>query len=285
MHACDEAHRASSTPTSRPPGRRRRGARARGRARRHRGAPRACSSTGTSSTPTADRGRPDRAAHLAEPGRPSRMTWPLRRGPPRPADDELGHRCEQVDPQLRPVHLLRDPLPRPHRGPGVTVGAVIGVGNPFRRDDGLGLEVVRRAADAFPMAFLSWRSTASRRGSWTCGRAPTPPWSSTPCAPMPRPGPCTASRSGRVRGLPAVAAGHEQPRGGPGGGGRSRPGLGPGATTSGRARRRGADVQPGPRAHAGGGGRDRRRRPARPRRGARHEGCGCASVAPVGSFR
>ena len=32
----------------------------------------------------------------------------------------------------------------------MTVVAVIGVGNPFRRDDGVGLEVVRRAAERLP---------------------------------------------------------------------------------------------------------------------------------------
>jgi hydrogenase maturation protease len=32
----------------------------------------------------------------------------------------------------------------------VSVVAVIGVGNPFRRDDGVGLEVVRRAAEGLP---------------------------------------------------------------------------------------------------------------------------------------
>ena len=61
----------------------------------------------------------------------------LRRPPGRPALSPL----RAVDPQLRPLHLLRDPFPRAGGGPRVTV---IGLGNEWRGDDGVGLEVARR---------------------------------------------------------------------------------------------------------------------------------------------
>ena len=51
------------------------------------------------------------------------------------------------DPQLRPVHLVLDPLPRPHhRTPVSARVAVIGVGNAYRRDDGVGLIVAAAVA-------------------------------------------------------------------------------------------------------------------------------------------
>ena len=45
------------------------------------------------------------------------------------------------DPQLRPVHLLRDALPEAGGRPRMNV---IGIGNEWRGDDGVGLEVARR---------------------------------------------------------------------------------------------------------------------------------------------
>ena len=64
--------------------------------------------------------RPDRAAHLAESGQHRRRSAPVRRqsaGPRRSAAD-LAVRAG--DSQLRPVHLLRDPLPRPDGGSRLT---------------------------------------------------------------------------------------------------------------------------------------------------------------------
>src|SRR4029453_2456582 len=84
------------------------------------------------------------------------------------------------DPQLRPMHLLLHPLPRPHRRSRMSVpsgvrGTVIGVGNEFRRDDGFGPAAVApragrqardgrlaavdlRASDGEPTALLElWR--------------------------------------------------------------------------------------------------------------------------------
>ncbi len=98
--------------------------------------------------------RPDRAADLAEPaqcrGRPARpgrgLVRPRR---PRPAAPlRAGH------PQLRPVHLLRDPLPRPHRGPQMTAARpvprpttlVVGLGSADRGDDAVGGHVARAVA-------------------------------------------------------------------------------------------------------------------------------------------
>ena len=47
------------------------------------------------------------------------------------------------------MHLLRDALPRSQRGSGVS-RVVIGMGNPFRRDDGAGVEVARRLRQLLP---------------------------------------------------------------------------------------------------------------------------------------
>src|SRR5512135_998350 len=86
--------------------------------------------------------RPDRAAHLPESGEHGRGHALLRGGPPRPAHRRADPPVRAGDPQLRPVHLLRDTLPAPAGGPGMTAGPetalVVGVGNPVRGDDGVG---------------------------------------------------------------------------------------------------------------------------------------------------
>ena len=88
--------------------------------------------------------REDRPADLAEPGERSSRTCARfverhidlrRRGAARAL--RVG------DPQLRPVHLLLDAFPAPRGRPRVT-RLVIGVGNPWRGDDGAGIEVARR---------------------------------------------------------------------------------------------------------------------------------------------
>src|ERR1043165_8817449 len=54
-------------------------------------------------------------------------------------------------PEPRPLHLLLHPLPRPDRGAHMTGRVVvIGVGNPFRRDDGVGPAVVEALRDHVP---------------------------------------------------------------------------------------------------------------------------------------
>jgi hydrogenase maturation protease len=56
------------------------------------------------------------------------------------------------DPQLRPLHLLRDALPQAgDRKELSSVDAVVlGIGNPWRRDDGAGPAVARRLAGRLP---------------------------------------------------------------------------------------------------------------------------------------
>ena len=48
------------------------------------------------------------------------------------------------DPQLRPLHLVCHALPLARRGSRVSTAVVVGVGNPWRRDDGAGLAVAPR---------------------------------------------------------------------------------------------------------------------------------------------
>ena len=55
-------------------------------------------------------------------------------------DDELAHPLRADDPQLRPVHLLRDALPEAR---GRASLKVVGVGNRWRGDDAAGLDVAR----------------------------------------------------------------------------------------------------------------------------------------------
>ena len=90
--------------------------------------------------------REDRAADVAEPtrdrGRPARR----RRALLGPARRRAPGAVRAGDPQLRPLHLVRHALPRPEGGATVRVVAV-GVGNPYRSDDGVGLVVAERLRD------------------------------------------------------------------------------------------------------------------------------------------
>ena len=114
VYAVDEALRLIERYEPPAPCYRGRSAARRRRARRHRSAAR------RAVPPVRHRRRrshhlgPDRAAHLAESGQHRGRPAPVRRRPAgsrRPAAD-LAVRAG--DPQLRPVHLLRDPLPRSH---------------------------------------------------------------------------------------------------------------------------------------------------------------------------
>ena len=64
------------------------------------------------------------------------------------------------DPQLRPLHLLRHPLPRA-RGRPRADGSSSASGNEWRGDDGAGLEVARRLRAAGPRARSSGRASRS----------------------------------------------------------------------------------------------------------------------------
>ena len=72
-------------------------------------------------------------------------------GAARPVHRRADPSVRAGDPQLRPLHLLRDALPRPHAGSWVT-GLVVGVGNPDRGDDAVGPRVADRLAAAPPPA-------------------------------------------------------------------------------------------------------------------------------------
>ncbi|NDU71485.1 hydrogenase maturation protease [Actinomadura sp. DSM 109109] len=110
------------------------------RPRRHRGPARPALPPLRPGPGRAHPGRPDRPADVAEPGGHRGRPAPLRRGPPPPRRRGPGPALRAGDPQLRPLHLLLHPLPRPDRGARVTI--VIGVGNDLRRDDGAGPAVV-----------------------------------------------------------------------------------------------------------------------------------------------
>ena len=169
------------------------------RPRRQRGAARAALPPLRAGRRRADRVGDHRAADLAEPGRdrgrPARAS-------PRPNlhldDDELTAAVRADHPQLRPVHLLLGPLPRPHRRAPVSPcgrrpAAVIGVGNPYRRDDGAGPETVARLRDRVPAGVTvtaldgeptrlmeAWsgagaRDRGRRRGVRPTGPGPDPP--------------------------------------------------------------------------------------------------------------
>ena len=94
-----------------------------------------------------DRRGADHGADVAEPA-------DHRRGPAPGGPGRLDAVRRRADPALRaggaqprPVHLVRRPLPRRGRGPAVTARAlVVGIGNDYRRDDGVGPTVVRRVA-------------------------------------------------------------------------------------------------------------------------------------------
>ena len=108
-----------------------------------------------------DRGGHDRAADLAEPdhdrGGPAQRA-PDRRGSPR---RRTGLALRADHPQLRPVHLLRDPLPEDAGGPVMTASTtrrsvlVVGVGTPERGDDAAGRHVARRLAERPDPAFAA----------------------------------------------------------------------------------------------------------------------------------
>ena len=88
-----------------------------------------------------------RATHIAEPGGHRRRPTSVRRTAARPRRPPVDPRVRAGHPQLRPVHLLCDPLSRSVRGADVSVvggAVVIGVGNPYRRDDGVGPAIVER---------------------------------------------------------------------------------------------------------------------------------------------
>ena len=68
-------------------------------------------------------------------------------------DDERAARALRADdPQLRPVHLVRDALPHARGRTAMSAArrVVIGVGNRFRGDDGAGLAVAERLRDRVP---------------------------------------------------------------------------------------------------------------------------------------
>src|SRR5262249_23033739 len=67
---------------------------------------------------------------------------PRRRLAERPSRGRSAARSLRADdPQLRPVHLLRDPLPRSESGAAVRGVVVVGVGRADRGDVGAGVEV------------------------------------------------------------------------------------------------------------------------------------------------
>ena len=76
-------------------------------------------------------------------------------------DDELDAALRADDPQLRSLHLVRDPLPEAR---GRAALRVVCVGNAWRGDDAAGLEVARAAArDAAAGASRCSNARASRR--------------------------------------------------------------------------------------------------------------------------
>ncbi len=127
--------------------RRCRGAAARrGRVTGRRRRPAGCSTTATSWPRTARSStrrscRPTSQNQAEHRGRPAR----LRAGPAGPRHRGADPSVRAGDPQLRPVHLLRHPLPRPHRG-GRVSALVVGIGNPSRGDDAVGPLVADRVA-------------------------------------------------------------------------------------------------------------------------------------------
>ncbi len=99
-----------------------------------------------------DRQSHDRPAHLSKPafdrGRPARV----RTGEPRAARQGSAMALRAGGAQLRPVHLLRDAFHPARVRPRVSARAplVIGLGNAFRSDDAVGLEVARRVRRRAP---------------------------------------------------------------------------------------------------------------------------------------
>ena len=72
------------------------------------------------------------------------------------------------DSQLRPLHLVRDALPRPHGGGAMTRPAiVIGLGNPDRGDDAVGVQVARQvAAERLDVLTLEFDDPSEALDAW-----------------------------------------------------------------------------------------------------------------------
>ena len=115
-------------------------------------------------------------------------------------DHALQHRVRAGHPQLRPVHLVRDPLPRPHRGADMTEprtrpASSAAPGRPWSSGWAAPTGATTRWAGTSPAPS---RTLADSAASW-CHRARGPDrphravvglrprwWSSTPCAPARR---------------------------------------------------------------------------------------------------
>ena len=106
----------------RPPDRPRRAVDAAARRRRvgDRGPARACCSTTTRSTSAGGSRRPRSSRRPARTRPPSRPTCALRAVGPRPAPRPGDAPARAAHPELRPVHLVRHPLPGPVDRTGVT---------------------------------------------------------------------------------------------------------------------------------------------------------------------
>ena len=84
--------------------------------------------------------------HISEPAQRGGRPAGVRTGPPRPASRCVDPAVRDRHPQLRSVHLLRDPLPVPSGGFAVKP-LVVGLGSVDRGDDAVGVLVVRQVAD------------------------------------------------------------------------------------------------------------------------------------------
>ena len=70
------------------------------------------------------------------------------------SDEPLRLRCEQAIRNYDPLHLVCHALPLARRGSRVSTAVVVGVGNPWRRDDGAGLAVARGLRGRLPAGIL-----------------------------------------------------------------------------------------------------------------------------------
>ena len=121
-----------------------------------------CSGTATRSTIRGRSSTRDRAAHLAEPARD--RAGPARARAAQPGLDRraAAPALRAGDPQLRPLHLVRHPLPLARGGSRLTPRGR-GRGQRVARDDGAGLAVARGLRGRLP-ARIRWSSRrASRR--------------------------------------------------------------------------------------------------------------------------
>ena len=130
--------------------------------RLHRGATRASCTTATRSTTRADPStrrscRPRRRTRAR-----SRTTSRGRRALAGSAGRRADAALRAGGPQLRPLHLVRDPLPEARGRAPLSRVVVIGVGNVYRGDDAVGLAVARRSAGGV---------ARERRGARAGGRA------------------------------------------------------------------------------------------------------------------